>query len=157
MSDWTIITAGVPQGSILGPILFLIYINDIVDEIHSNIKLFADDTSLFLIVDNPESTANTLQTDINKIISWSHDWLVTFNPSKTESLLISRKSKQIQHPPLSMSNQIISEVSMHKHLGVLLSNNCTWHSHINQIKEKSWTQINLLRKLKFTLDRRPLK
>ena len=155
-SDWTIIKAGVPQGSILGPILFLIYINDIVDEIHSNIKLFADDTSLFLIVDNPESTANTLQTDINKIISWSHDWLVTFNPSKTESLLISRKSKHIQHPPLSMSNQIISEVSMHKHLGVLLSNNCTWHSHIDHIKEKSWARINLLRKLKFTLDRRSL-
>ena len=64
--DWNYIHAGVPHGSILGPLLFLLYINDIVNDIGSNIRLFADDTSLFLVVDNPNTAAETLNTDLEK-------------------------------------------------------------------------------------------
>ena len=84
-SDWTYIKAGVPQGSIIGPLLFLI--NDIVHDIGSNIRLFADDTSLFIIVDNPLTAARNLNTDLEKISRWAATWLVSFNPTKTESLL----------------------------------------------------------------------
>ena len=87
VSKWTFIRAGVPQGSILGPLLFLVYINDIVKDIGSNIRLFADDTSLFIIVDNPVTAADSLNTDLNKISQWAASWLVTFNPAKTEALL----------------------------------------------------------------------
>ncbi|MCG8046489.1 MAG: reverse transcriptase domain-containing protein [Candidatus Thiodiazotropha endolucinida] len=155
-SDWVYIRAGVPQGSILGPLLFLLYINDIVVDIGSNIRLFADDTSLFIVVDNPETAANCLNSDLSKISQWAKTWLVSFNPSKTESLLISRKRNQPQHPPIIMQNQAITEVEHHKHLGVYFSRDGTWHQHINYITEKAWTRINVMRKLKFKLDRKSL-
>ena len=117
--------------------LFLIYINDIVNDLQSQIKLFADDTSLFLSVDHPDTAARIMQSDIDKMSTWSRKWLVSFNPTKTESLFISRKTLPPFHPPLTMFNQHISEVPVHKHLGILLSNDCTWHSHIQYIKDKA--------------------
>ena len=156
VSNWTLLRAGVPQGSILGPLLFLLYINDIVTDIGSHIRLFADDTSLFIIVDNPITAANCLNTDLNKISRWAETWLVTFNPTKTEALLFSRKLNKPQHPPLLMQSYQIAEVNTHKHLGLYLSNDCTWHHHINYIKDKAWFRINIMRKLKFKLDRKSL-
>ncbi len=117
-SSWNKINAGVPQGSILGPLLFLVYINDIVHDIGANIRLFADDTSLSVVVESPAVAARTLNSDISTISNWAKKWLVTFNPNKTESLLISRKTSQFQHPPIYMSGQVISEVQCHKHLGL---------------------------------------
>ena len=85
VSALSLVQAGVPQGSILGLLLFLVYINDIVDDIQANINLFADDTSLSMIVDNPDEVGRVLQSDIDKINQWAQKWLVKFNPSKSES------------------------------------------------------------------------
>ena len=155
-SDWAYICAGVPQGSILGPLLFLLFINDIVLDIGSNIRLFADDTSLYIIVDNPITAANCLNIDLERISKWAATWLVAFNPTKTESLLISRKLNKLNHPPIIMQNLQISEVEFHKHLGIYLSNDCTWHHHIKYISEKAWGRVTVMRKLKFKLDRKSL-
>ena len=83
-SNTKYVNAGVPQGSILGPLLFLVYINDIVENIESGINLFADHTSLSLVVRNPDDAGNTLQNDINKINTWADIWLVKFNLNKSE-------------------------------------------------------------------------
>ena len=117
-SDWKSIHARVPQGSIFGPLLFLVYINDIVVDIGSNIRLFADDTSLYIIVDDPVTAAGCLNTDLQRITRWASLCLVKFNPTKTEAFLASRKLFK-NHPPIYMQNQQITEVNSHKHLGII--------------------------------------
>ena len=109
-----------------------------------------------MVVDNPDTAAELLNLDINKIMTWAKKWLVTFNPVKTESLLITRKLNRPIHPPLLMENQQIAETDSHKHLGIYLSNDCTWHKHIDFVKEKAWKRINIMRKLKFEIDRKSL-
>ena len=112
--------AGVPQGFILGPLLFLLFINDIVREINSNIRLFADDTSIYIIVDFPDSAAQTLDIDLERITHWTAMWLLNFNPNKNEAMLISRKIHRINHPVLYFNHIPIEEVQTHKHLGVYI-------------------------------------
>ena len=89
ISEWLEILAGVPQGSILGLLLLIVFINDIVKEVQSNIRLFADDTSLYIIVDLPDSAAQILNLDLERLYEWAVQWLVRFNPNKTDSLLFS--------------------------------------------------------------------
>ena len=138
----------------MGPLLFLLYINDIVSDIGSNIGLFADDTSLFIIVENPVLSADCLNRDLDKIKQWATTWFVSFNPSKAETLLISRKVIRSQHPPLFTQDFQIKEVDCHKHLGLNFLNDGNWHQHIRYITEKAWFRINIMRKHKFQLDRR---
>lgn len=156
MSNLMTVSSGVPQGSIIGPLFFLIFINDIVKNINCNINLFADDTSLYVVVKNPYEEAISLQTDIDTIYRWSQTWLVDFNPSKSESLVISRKRNKPVHPPLLMSGIQIPSVVEHKHLGVIFSNDCTWDEHIATITEKAWSRLNIMRHLRFRLNRKAL-
>ena len=100
-------------------IVSFIYINDIVEDINSSIRLFADDTSLYIIVDDAIQAAETLNSDLEKISRWAQQWLVTFNPAKSESILFSRKLNKPYHPPVSMDETQINEVTSHKHLGVI--------------------------------------
>ncbi|MCG8033358.1 MAG: reverse transcriptase family protein, partial [Candidatus Thiodiazotropha taylori] len=155
-SDWAAVEAGVPQGSILGPLLFLIYINDIVKHIGCAIRLFADDTSLYIIVENPDQAARLLNTDLQTISNWAVDWLVEFNAKKTTAMTISRKRNPVPQPPLFMDNTLIQETPTHKHLGLTFSNTCNWTDHVNNICKKACIRLNLLRALKFRVSRKSL-
>ena len=96
-SSWADVNAGVPQGSILGPLSFLIYINDLADGLLSNAKLFADDTSLFCVVHNANTTAKQLNNDLVKINRWAYQWKMSFNPDpskQAQEVIFSRKTKK---------------------------------------------------------------
>ena len=80
-SNWENIHADVPKGSILGPLLFLIYINDLAENLSSNPKLFADGTSLFSVVRDLKISANEINDDLKKIEAWAHQWKMSFNPN----------------------------------------------------------------------------
>ena len=110
VSDWSDVKAGVPQGSILGPLLFLIYINDLSEGLSSNGKLFADDTSLFSVIHDSNTSALELNSNLAKINTWGFQWKMSFNPDpkkQAQEVIFSWKSKAISHPPLVFNNNII--------------------------------------------------
>ena len=85
-----------PQGSILGPLLFLIYINDLSENIESTVKLFADDTSLFSLMHNNSTSAEVLNRDLQKISQWPHKWKMSFNPDPDKPVCFSNESKSTE-------------------------------------------------------------
>ena len=124
-SYWVDFKAGVPQGSILGPLLFLIYIDDLSDGLSSYAKLFADDTSLFSVVYNANTTAKELNNDLVKISRWAYQWKMSFNPDpskQAQEVIFSRKTKKEYHSPLAFNNNNVSETNLQKHLSVVLDN-----------------------------------
>ena len=95
-SDYSPIESGVPQGSVLGPLLFLVYINDLERNIKSNVKIFSDDTMLFSLVKDPVTSAHDLNRDLDMIYQWAHQWKMEFNPDPTKQateILFSCKKK----------------------------------------------------------------
>ena len=92
-SSWRPVLVGAPQGSILGPLLFLVCINDLPNELNSNSKLFADDKSLFTIVKNKQESADVLNHDLSLISKWAFNWKMLINPDTNKSAhkLFSRK------------------------------------------------------------------
>ena len=158
-SFWTNIEAGVPQGSILGTLLFLIYINDLSGGLTSNPKLFADDTSLFSVIHNINSTANDLNSDLMKISNWAFQWKMRFNPDpnkQAQEVIFSRKINKIDHPPLYFNQNLVKSSSTHKHLGMVLDTRLDFNLHLKNVQNKVNKTIGLLRKLQNTLPRTSL-
>ena len=97
-----------------------------------------------------------LQSDIDKITEWAQKWIVKFNPLKSESLVITRKLNKPSHPDLFMSNTKIPVVQNHKHIGIFISDDCTWDCHIKSSTDKAWKMLNMMRTLKICLGRKTL-
>ena len=150
---------GFPQGSILGPLLFLICINDLPDGLSSNAKLFADDTSLFSVVHDINTSAVELNSDLKKINDWAFQWKMTFNPDRskqTHEIIFNRKLKKVTHPPLLFNNNNVSQVNFQTHLGVILDIKLTFEEHLKNVFNKANKTIGLLRKLSNLLPRQTL-
>jgi hypothetical protein len=152
-ANWEKTNAGVPQGSILGPLLFLIFINDVVDNMESDINLFADDTSIMNIIDQMLVSYTTLNNDLRKLAVWADQWLVNYNPTKTVALHITYRREAVNHPPLFLKGLQINELPSHCHLGVTLENHFTWSSHITKIAAKGSKCVGIMRRISRDLPR----
>ena len=155
-SEYVRILFGVPQGSILGPLLFLIFINDIIEDIRSEIFLFADDTSLINIGSNWLDVQDVLNDDLGKLSVRSKMWLLTFNASKTEYMQISNKPNSVSPIVLKLNDELLTRVETHKHLGLVLNCNFTWSDHIDNICKRVNIRLAMMRKLKGLLHRSSL-
>ena len=156
-SEWKKIKSGVPQGSVLGPLLFLIYINDLPHGITSICKIFADDTSLFTKVLDINEFANKLNTDLKKITKWAHQWKMQFNPDpnkQANEVIFSKKStNNLSYPPVRFNNNDIVKCPDQKHLGIVLDSKPNFDSHINQKIKKCNKLIGAIRRLSVHLPR----
>ena len=146
-SDICDLEAGIPQGSRLGPLLFIIYMNDIIQDIESDILIFADDTSLFATGSDPAETAEILNRDLKKISIWASKWKITFNSSKSKDMIFSQKCLN-NSPPLILNNSYIDRVNLHKHLGLYLSSTLDWTEQIKQVCLKANQKLSVLRSVK---------
>ena len=121
-SRWSNVSAGVPQGSILGP-LFLIYINDLPDNLSSNPKLFADDISLFSVEHDINQSGINLNDDWEKISNWAFQWKMSFNPDtnkQVQEVIFSRNLRKSNHPSVTFSSTSVTQSEIQKHLGMFL-------------------------------------
>ena len=147
-SDWEDVRSGVPQGSVLGPLLFLVYINDLTDNISSNMRLFADDSSLFAIVENTHETHEKLCNDLSTISAWAYQWKMQFNPDISKQaieVIFSHKIKKPDHPLLVFNGIPVARKDSTKHLGLILDERLSFRLHIKEALQKAKKGLGLLK------------
>ena len=142
-SDWVMVISGVPQGSVLGPLLFLIYINDLEDGISSLILKFADDTKMFRKISNA-ADSYILQEDLDTLVQWSKKWQMTFNVEKCKVMHIG-KQKELR-ANYFMHGYELQECHEEKDLGVLISSDLKVGSQCNQAFLKANRMLGVLKR-----------
>ena len=160
LSDFSDIHHGVPQGSILGPVLFVIYINDIVQQVKDcNIHLYADDTVLYFSHKDPSHIENVLNNNLKQVYDWMCVNKLSLNPSKTESFLIGSRSQLARRNSLciKLCGQVIKHKETVKYLGVTLDQQLKWDVHINVLCSKVSKLVNYLSRLRYFLNETCLK
>lgn len=146
-SEPQLITFGVPQGSILGPLLFLIYINNIHEiGLKGDISLYADDTSLFYSGSSISPIIEQAQNDLDLLNTWLKSNLLTINIAKTNYIIFAAKNKNIdQHNKLNIDGEALNRVHEEKYLGLVLDDQLTWKPHIENIRNKLTSVSGALR------------
>ena len=149
MSSWLSIRAGGPQESVLGPLFFIIYINDLPEELNFEVKLFGDDTFLFSIVNCVNTSVLPLNIDLLKIQDCAYQWKISFNSAQTkqaQEIILSRKKTATMHPPLFFKNSEINLSSNQKHLEVTLDGKLSFNEHINDKIHQANKGVGLFRR-----------
>ena len=137
-SDWCNIGAGVPQGLVLRPILFLVYINDMKYDLRSSLSLFADDNLMHISSNSDETNKNILNSDLGTIKTWADQWLIIFSVEKTKSMFVRYQGNT--DAKLIFNNHDLDNVSEYKHLGVIIQSNLSLNSLIDIIYARK--QVN---------------
>ena len=147
VSELLPVMSGVPQVSILGPLLFIIYINDLPVVIqYSTILLFADDTKCAKSVAS-QSEYQQLQNDLDSLDTWRHTWNLPFNENKFRFLQFSANASMDLHPhPYSIEGHNITPATSPKDLGILFTNTLNWAEHYNLVTSRAYRQLGLLRR-----------
>ena len=138
-SEWRRVISGVPQGSVLGPIMFLIYINDMPEGVSSYMNMFADDAKIMRRITNMDD-CNELQKDLDKINEWSKSWQMEFNAKKSCVMRMGR-SKYRPYKVYQLGRNILEEVSEEKDLGVTIQSDLSPEKHINRIFGKTYSML----------------
>ena len=138
------VTSGVPQGSVLCPTLFLLYINDIVDVTKSELRLFADDTVLYRAIKS-DHDHQILQEDLHNLTKWASDWQMDFNASKCHLLRITNKRKPFQST-YSANSEVLAKVPQCDYLGVRCSESLRWGAHCSKDAAKASKTLGLIRR-----------
>ena len=143
-SSTTPVTSGVPQGSVLGPTLFLLYINDIVDVPKSELRLFADDTVLYRAIKS-QHDHQILQEDLHNLTKWASDWQMDFNVSKCHLLRVTNKRKP-HESTYSANTEALAKVSQCDYLGIRCSETLRWGAHCSKVAAKANKTLGLIRR-----------
>ena len=146
------VLSGVPQGSVLGPTLFLLYINDITHQLDSRVRLFADDCLIYREIQSPDDH-RILQQDLDRLTEWSHQWQMSFNTAKCYVMRISLATKNISRHDYLMEGNSLELKDDHPHLGVQLSSKLSWECHINLVTAKATRALGFLRRNLVACDR----
>ena len=140
------VTSGVPQGSILGPLLFIIFINDLPDSVlYATPLLFADDTKCIKPISSIQDSIS-LQKDLDALNNWSLHWKLAFNNSKCKLLRISPPNQIISSANYTINNCPISMSTLHRDLGILVSNDLSWDDHYLAITSKAYKSLYFIRR-----------
>jgi hypothetical protein len=139
------VISGVPQGSVLGPCLFLIYINDMPNGITSTVRLFADDTIAYLALKSPDD-ANTLQEDLDKLAEWEVKWQMEFHPEKCQVLQITRNRTRRVNSSYTLHGHTLEVVNSAKYLGINISSDLGWNQQIQNNCKKATNTLNFLKR-----------
>ena len=140
-SDWVPVTSGVPQGIVLGPLLFLTFINDIPTGITSKLRLFADDCLMYRSISSPQDSVN-LQHDIDRLHQWSLDWQMKFNTDKCHLMRLTRRRK-ITSTQYDLGGDQLTSVEEYPYLGLTFSSNMSWQNHIEKVSNKANRMLGL--------------
>jgi len=138
------VLSGVPQGTVLGPLMFLLYINDITKDINSPLRMFADDCLLYRIINSTEDTTR-LQEDLNKLSEWANTWQLNFNVTKCAVVRCTRITSPIIHSYM-LNDHILEVANQHSYLGIMLNKSLSWSPHISTVASKATKTLNFLKR-----------